>query len=582
METPVGPSSLRGQDARHEIPQRLVSAVGTGIHDEQILCGIAWELAQGGALAELSKAETSLARTALETHTSCTVETLRTEIRTGSDPLGEALVRLRSAKIRRDMGATYTPPTLVQPMAEWLAGFGKPQRVVDPGAGSGRFLCAVAPLLPDAELVAVELDPLAAIITRANLTVLGLDRRSSVHVCDYRSLQLPPVSHSTAFIGNPPYVRHHDISPEWKDWLRLRAADLGLKASTLAGLHVHFLLATARLASLNDYGVFVTSSEWLDIGYGCLARELIAGPLGGLSVHILDARTPVFANAMSTATVTAFEVGETRRPLRMRKVDSVDEVRGLSGGTPFGRAELRSNSRWSSLLEPRVAVPREYVPLGELCQVHRGTATGANAVWVTDRDDPRLPAGVLRPTVTKASELFDLESAVLSDDLALRAVIDLPPDLDVFDGNDRKRVDEFLRAACSAGVADGYTARHRRPWWSVRLRDPAPILATYMARRPPTFVRNVVGARNLNNVHGLYPLKSLSEAALCRLVGVLRDQASVSGGRTYSGGLTKFEPKEMEQIMVPPLDWLESGESLAPLTQSEEVADGQTATREDG
>ncbi|MDE0067858.1 MAG: hypothetical protein OXN44_13430 [Acidimicrobiaceae bacterium] len=560
-------------------PSRPAPVVETGIQDERTLCGIAWELARGGALAELSAAEASLAQTAPDTPASRSLETLRTEIRAGYDPLGDALMHLRSAKLRRSLGATYTPPTLVQPMSEWLAGFGRPSRVVDPGAGSGRFLCAVAPLLRDAELVAVELDPLAALIARANLTVLGLDRRSSMHVCDYRSLQLPPTSHSTAFIGNPPYVRHHDISLEWKGWLRLHATDLELKASTLAGLHIHFLLATALLARINDYGVFVTSSEWLDIGYGRLARELIAGPLGGLSLHILDARTPVFADAMTTAAVTAFEVGETRHPLRMRKIDWVDELQGLSGGTPFARAELRSTSRWSSLLEPRVVVPQEYVPLGELCRVHRGTATGANAVWVTDCDDPRLPAEVLRPTVTKASELFDLESAVLSDDRALRAVIDLPADLDVFDGDDRALVDAFLRAARSAGVADGYTARHRQPWWSVQLRDPAPILATYMARRPPTFVRNLVGARNLNNVHGLYPVEPLSEAALCRLVSVLRDQASVSGGRTYSGGLTKFEPKEMEQIMVPPPYWLESGECLASLAPSEEVAGGHTAGR---
>ena len=325
--------------------------------------------------------------------------------------------------------------------------------------------------------------------------------------------------------------------------------------------------------------MFVTSSEWLDVGYGRIARELIAGPLGGLSVHILDARAHAFADAMTTATVTAFEVGQQRRPVRIRKVASIDGLRELRGGTPFDRARLRSTSRWSSLLEPRVSVPREFVPLGELCRVHRGTATGANAVWVTDQDDPLLPAEVLRPTVTRASELFDLGSTVLSDDSALRAVIDLPADLDVFEGDDRTMVDAFLRTARFAGVADGYIARHRRPWWSVKLREPAPILATYMARRPPTFVRNIVGARNLNNVHGLYPVEPLSDAALCRLTSVLRARASVTGGRTYAGGLTKFEPKEMEQIMIPPARWLESDASLASLVPSEEVAGGQAAAR---
>ena len=579
METPVRSSSLKDRESGWEDPPRMVSAGEAGIYDERTLCAAAWMLARGGALVELSETEASLVRDAADTPTSGTLETWRTQIRAGGDPLGNALVRLRSAERRRGLGATYTSAALVQPMSEWLAGFGHPGRVVDPGAGSGRFLCAVGPLLPEAELVAVELDPLAALITRANLTVLDLDTRSRMHVCDYRSLRLSSVSFSTAFIGNPPYVRHHGITPEWKDWLRRRASDLGLKASALAGMHVHFLLATAHLARVGDYGVFVTSSEWLDVAYGRLARELVAGPLGGLSIHILNARVPAFSGVMTTAAVTTFEVGQQQHPVRVCKVDSARELRGLRGGTPFGRAQLRSTQRWSSLLEPRVAVPREFVPLGELCRVHRGTATGANAVWVTGQGDPRLPDSVLRPAVTKASELFALGSAVLDDSGALRAVIDLPADLDTLDEKCRALVERFLEVARRDGVADGYTARHRNPWWAVKLRDPAPILATYMARRPPTFVRNSAEARNLNAVHGIYPVDPMSDAALHRLACSLRDRASLLGGRVYSGGLTKFEPREMEKIMVPPPSWLESGESLASLGLSEEVAGRRAATR---
>ncbi|MCQ3806953.1 MAG: class I SAM-dependent methyltransferase [Acidimicrobiia bacterium] len=579
METPVRSSSLKDRESELEDPPRMASGGEAGICDERMLCAAAWMLTRGGALVELSEAEASLVRDARDTPTSGTLETWRTQIRAGGDPLGNALMRLRSAERRRGLGATYTPEALVQPMSEWLAGFGNPGRVVDPGAGSGRFLCAVGPLLPESELVAVELDPLAALITRANLTVLGLDMRSRLHVCDYRSLRLSSVSFPTAFIGNPPYVRHHSIPPEWKDWLRRSAADLGLKVSALAGMHVHFLLATAHLARVGDFGVFVTSSEWLDVAYGQLARELVAGPLGGLSIHILNTRVPAFSGVMTTAAVTTFEVGQQQHPVRVCKVDSAGELRGLRGGAPFGRAQLRSTRRWSSLLEPRVAVPREFVPLGELCRVHRGTATGANAVWVTGQGDPRLPDSVLRPAVTKASELFSLGSAVLDDSGALRAVIDLPADLDTIDEKCRALVERFLEAARRDGVADSYTARHRNPWWAIKLRDPAPILSTYMARRPPTFVRNSAEVRNLNAVHGIYPVDPMSDAALHRLARSLRDRASLLGGRTYSGGLTKFEPKEMEKIMVPPPSWLESGESLASLGLSEEATGRRAATR---
>ena len=530
------------------------------ILDERSLCAMAWALVRDGRLAELSGAEARLVDVSAQPPSPEVLGAVAAAIRAGEDPLGAAFASLRSAPQRRKMGATYTPPSLVGPMSEWLANYKVASRVVDPGAGSARFLCAAGRYLPEAQLVAVEIDPLAALTARASLTVLGFDERSQVETTDYRSLDLPSVPGPTAFIGNPPYVRHHDIAPEWKTWLRERSGELGLKASALAGLHVHFLLATAHLARAGDYGVFVTSSEWLDVGYGQLARELIAGALGGLSIHILDARTQAFADATTTATVTAFEVGTTERPVRVSKIKGTEDLRGLRGGTPFGRDELREVRRWSSLLEPRVSVPNEFVPLGEFCRVHRGAVTGANATWVTKQGDPCLPTTVLFPAVTKASELFGLESAVLEDGRDLRAVIDLPEDLDVLDESDRALVERFLKAARRAGAANGYIARHRKPWWSVRLRESAPILATYMARRPPTFVRNLAAAGNLNTVHGIYPVEPMSEAALSALTMVLRERATLTGGRTYAGGLTKFEPSEMEQIKVPPPSWLEMGE----------------------
>jgi adenine-specific DNA-methyltransferase len=109
----------------------------------------------------------------------------------------------------------------------------------------------------------------------------------------------------------------------------------------------------------------------------------------------------------------------------------------------------------------------------------------------------------------------------------------------------------FLRSAAAAGAADGYVARHRSPWWRVRLAEPPPILASYMARRPPAFVRNLAGARFLNIAHGLYPRDPLPPRLLDALAGYLSRSVTTGQGRVYAGGLVKFEPREMERLLVP-------------------------------
>ena len=490
--------------------------------------------------------------------TAALVRGVRGMIGRGEDPLGDAYCTIRSPEERRPLGQTYTPRPIIEAMLRWASDHGDPVRVVDPGAGSGRYLVAAGERFPGAALHGADIDPLAALMLRANLAAAGLADRAHVHVGDYRALSLPPVDGPTLFVGNPPYVRHHRIAPEWKAWLLATARRRGLNASALAGLHVHFFLATAEYGRNGDYGAFITSSEWLDVNYGGLVRQLLLDGLGGQSLHVLAPEAPLFSDATTTSAITCFRIGETPSTMRIRRVESLSDLGRLAGGRSVSRQRLAGTSRWSVLTRETPRLQEGYVELGELCRVHRGTVTGANAVWVRRDANPDLPERVLFPSITKARELFG--AGVRLDSLeALRRVVDLPVDLDILDDDERKQVDRFLREARARGVHEGYIASNRRAWWSVGLRAAAPILATYMARRPPAFVRNDAGARHINIAHGLYPRDRMSDVLLDRLADQLRAEVTLAQGRTYAGGLVKFEPREMERIPVPGPEMLVEG-----------------------
>ena len=378
---------------------------------------------------------------------------------------------------------------------------------------------------------------------------------------DYRRAQLPETGGATLFIGNPPYVRHHMIAAEWKRWLTREAKALGFEASQLAGLHAHFFLATLRHARQGDYGAFITASEWLDVNYGAFVRDMLTRSLHMRSVTIVDPRARPFPDATTTAAITTFEVGDSRPHVSFRKISDLGRLGSLEDGLPVHRRQLAATSRWSQFTDTRRDVPAGYVELGELCRVHRGQVTGANSIWIAGPHSTSLPASVLKPTITRAREVIEAGD-VLKDTARLRNVIDLPRDLDMFDSEERRAIERFVRYAQSQRTHEGYVARNRKVWWAINLYEPAPIVSTYMARRPPAFTLNEARARLLNIAHGLYPRAALSPLALKTLRDYLASSVHVGEGRTYAGGLVKFEPREMERVMVPGIEMLSAGVTI--------------------
>lgn len=473
-------------------------------------------------------------------------------IAAGDDPLGDLLARRRMPDHRRRLGAIYTPGPMVRSMVDWVLGR-VPVRLVDAGCGSGRFAVEVARRRPDLAIVAVDVDPVATVLTRAALAVVGA-RRARVICGDYTAISFDGGRGRTAFIGNPPYVRHHQLSPAYKARMKRLAGALGITLSGLAGLHVHFFLATLRAAAPGDVGCFVTSAEWLDVGYGAALRQALAGPLGIEAVHLLDAEATPFADAMTTAVVACFDVGaDGNRTVRLRRVAPGERLGRLDrGGRLVPLRRLQDEGRWTGLVrETTRREPRAGVRLGDLVRVSRGAVTGANAFFVLAEAEA-VRRGVLAwtaPVLDRALDVLRAGGTVRASD-ARRRLLE-PPEMPLASAlPDALR--RYLEEGQAQGVADAYVCRHRRPWWRVGAPRP-PVVATYMARQPPAFALNPDRLPILNVLHGLWPKRPLDDEALARLVAWLnahRDEFR-GAGRRYQGGLEKFEPREMEALAVP-------------------------------
>ncbi|MBA3877506.1 MAG: SAM-dependent methyltransferase [Anaerolinea sp.] len=424
---------------------------------------------------------------------------------------------------------------------------------MDPGCGSGRFSADAARRDPAIKIIAIDRDPLATLMTRAALSVLGA-KDARVICGDYLTARLPHHAGRTAWVGNPPYVRHHELGPDTKAWAATAAARVGYPISGLAGLHALFFLATVIHGKPGDVGCFVTSAEWLDVGYGSIVRNLFTNGMGGRALDLVDPRAVPFEDAMTTALITCFELGLGPRDVAVQLVDEPEDLGRLEAGKLVPAAVMAGQKRWSHMFKETPREAHNGQVLGDIARVHRGFVTGGNEFFLMTRADAtrRGLSAWVKPAITQASQILT-SGGVIRDTPDLRVVLDLPAD---FDRSGHPDVDAYLAEGEAAAVNQRYITTHRRPWWRVGIGTPAPIVASYMARQAPRFALNPDGLALLNIGHGIYPKEPLNDEQVQALVDALNaGRAGFAGaGRTYHGGLEKFEPREMEALPIPALE----------------------------
>jgi predicted RNA methylase len=530
-----------------------------------------------------------------------TVRTLQSAIRNGDDPLGIALCSLRTPLERRHTGTFYTPEPIVNKMVDWTVDW-TPTRFIDAGCGSGRFVRNILARLSNANIIAVDIDPIATIMTRAVVASFRSKNAITLNI-DYTKLLLANHHGRTAYIGNPPYVRHHDLQATTKTWATQTAKKLGHRVSGLAGLHTLFLLATAELARKGDVGAFVTSAEWMDTNYGSIVRDLMLNGLGGKGVHAFAPESTPFSDAMTTAAITYFEVGSKPKSLTFSLSDSPTAPQELQTRREIPASVLANNNRWSPILRsssvehctckhptringrvatgarppdapsapgtlqsslesknvlgvcPTCHLSFERVTLRSIARVHRGQATGANDFFVLSRENARVNGieRYCRPVVSRAKQIFT-SGGILRDGPHLSVLLEVPAEIRL---KEHPALATYLRQGESSRkgelpVCERWIPSHRRSWFSVGAPCP-PIIATYMARQAPFFALNPDGIALINIGHGIHPMVDMSDDDIALLVEALNSerQQFVGKGRTYHGGLEKFEPREMENLPLP-------------------------------
>ncbi len=485
----------------------------------------------------------------------------------------------KDAAERNRIGQFATPPALALEIATYVRQQWRRRkdrvRFLDPALGTGAFYSALRQAFPPTRIVSatgVEVDRSFARVASALWAGAGLQ----VIEADFTQTQPPPAGERfNLVLTNPPYVRHHHLTREQKRRLqRLAMRDLGIRVSGLAGLYCYFLLLADRWIADGGLAAWLVPSEFMDVNYGQAVKRYLTRDVTLLHIHRFAPEDVQFADALVSSVVVAYT--KVAPP-------ASHQVRFTLGGGLLrpdreqcvALSELSVGRKWTNYPHAAGLGPatESDVTLGDLFTIKRGLATGANDFFILPREEAarrRIPAAYLKPILPSPRHL---RAQVIEADAD--GYPRLTPVLVLID-YDRPEEElqarhpafwEYLHAGKRRGIADGYLASRRSPWYSQERRAPAPFLCTYMGRqregrKPFRFIWNCSTAVASNLYLLLYP-KGALRTALARTPGLAAEVFArlqeidtadfVRAGRVYGGGLYKLEPKELGRVPAGPI-----------------------------
>lgn len=421
--------------------------------------------------------------------------------------------------------------------------------LLEPSCGSGAFVSAAKSLNPELKIAAVEKDP----TVWREAETLWADASTAVSNADFFDCAAS-LGRFDLLVTNPPYSRHHHLSSEEKQHYGSVAEEFaGRHLSQLAGLHAYFILVGTHMLNPGGIASWLVPAELFSVNYGKTIRAFVTSDVTVERIHFFENDDLQFDDALVSSCVLV---------LRNKKA-SDDDLAMITRGDfdhpaqtmQITICELSKRNRWQHLFKETSFTSETRI--GDYFKVKRGLSTGAESFYAKSRDEwHELGIGDewLMPVLPAPRYMHEL--VVDSDEAGWptrdqRALLNIPYS---YDEDDLPDALQAYLAGCPDKVRNSYTAKHRKKWFAIEQREPAPIVCTYMSRsdeQPFRFVRNRSQAVVTTAYLCLYPKAEVSNEQLdsiCDALNAIEPDTLIASGREYGGGLRKLEPKELLSV----------------------------------
>lgn len=483
-----------------------------------------------------------------------------TEIERKRQLLQETLDSRKSLQERNKMGQFSTPYPLACQICEYMITLmGRSvDSFLEPSIGTGVFYSALSEKAELHRNIGFEIDeyyfrPSQNLWSGHNIDFINQD-----------FLLSEPNERVSLIIANPPYSRHHHLPSEYKQQLSKKIEhNFDLKISGLAGLHIYFMLLSTLWLKDGGYSCWLVPTECLYVNYGKELKGFLLNNVDLIAIHSFDNNDVQFADALVSSSVIVFRKNQNGKP----------SVRFSWGGDinhPIeevwvDKRELDPDKKWNKAhIMNSESVDEAKITIGTFFKIQRGIATGDNGFFIVDdeiKNSYHMPLSVLTPVIPPPRKLKSNVYTLADLSADNQYLITCRQDIEEI-----KRscygLYEYLKRGETEGVNLRANCKHRLPWYALESREVSPILVSYMGREsgkanlPIRFILNQAGVIATNSYLCLYPKdeykQNFSIASVREKVWTTLSSISPTVlkayGRSYGGGLLKWEPKELASI----------------------------------
>lgn len=456
---------------------------------------------------------------------------------------------------KKELGQYFTNQRIANIMVDWVIEK-SPSTILDPAVGTGIFLHTVNSKDPNIKKVGYEID--SAILTKFNKES---NYKANIENKDYL-LNFPNKTYD-AIICNPPYNKFQNIKNR-KNYINILQKNLGIKLSGYSNLYVYFLVKSIFELSPNGRCCYILPYEFLNTEYGKIIKKLLLDKQIVHSIVKINSSISLFDEALTTSCILFIE-NKINNGINFINIDDLSQLENFTLKNAietyktnfYSYKDLDSQIKWNIYFAKsnKNSFTDNFIPLKKICKVKRGIATGNNKFFILNKSKIatlKLSDDVCVPCITKSQDI----KQIIFNINTFNRLVSLDKNMFLFDGTKCVSNNDFnyIYYGEDNNFHKSYLTSHRKPWYSVENKEPAPILISVFCRNKIKVVRNEMLIKNLTTFHGIYFNNDIGENEInilfCYLLTPIAQTILFKNKREYGNQLDKFEPNDLNNAHV--------------------------------